>query len=121
MSVILVDLGNDSHDVMTSNANWRDTLEVLRPFNLLNEERIELLQTYWMGEQFTVDESESIGNALVHGPLASINWIDNVYPPSIFWHDPSNKKWDTYDRNTYWPSWLRAFAEFCLSCEGFEV
>jgi hypothetical protein len=118
VSVILVDLADDKHDVMVSNAGWRDTVAVMRSFGVLGEDRLQLLETAWLGQQLTQEEAQVIGSSLVAGPLSSINWSDNVYPPSGFWVDPGKRSRE-YDLDTYWPSWLRAFAAFCLSCRGF--
>ena len=118
MSVILVDLGDDKHDVMISNAGWRDTVAMVRSFGVLDEERLRLLETAWLGQELTQEEAQAIGDALVAGPLSSINWSDNVYPPTEFWIDPGKQQRE-YDLATYWPSWLRAFADFCLTCKGF--
>lgn len=118
MSVILVDLGDNQHDVMVSNAGWRDTVAVLRPFGVLDEPRLQRLEIAWIGQKLTREEAQAIGAALVAGPLAAINWIDDVYPPTGFWADPQRHPWQ-YGQATYWPSWLRAFAGFCLTCNGF--
>ena len=119
MSVILVDLGDENHDVMVSNAGWRDTVEVLRPFKVVDAERLQRLQTAWLDVQITQEEALAIGNALVAGSLSAINWISKVYPPQSFWKDPCGGKIQDYDKETYRPSWLRAFAGFCLTCKGF--
>jgi hypothetical protein len=120
VSVILVDLGDDKHDVMVSNAGWRDTVKLVRSFGALDEERLQLLETAWLGQQVMQAEAQAIGNALVEGPLSSVNWSNDVYPPAGFWVDPGRHRRD-YDLATYWPSWLRAFAGFCLTCKGFVV
>jgi hypothetical protein len=119
MSVILVDLGDNGHDVMVSNAGWRDTVEVLRPFGLLSDERLQRLATAWLGECLTEEEAQAIGNALVAGPLSAIYWSDDVYPPPGYWKDALGRKLREYELDTHWPSWLRAFAAFCLTCKGF--
>jgi hypothetical protein len=118
MSAILVDLGDDTHDVMINNASWRATLEVLRTFGIFEAHRLERLQ--WLGERVGEEEAKAIGNALVSGPLASVNWVDKVYPPSGYFRDARGDHRD-FDEDTQWPAWLRAFAEFCLTCKGFEV
>lgn len=118
MSVILVDLGNDEHDVMVSNAGWRDTVAIVRPFGVLDEERLQRLETAWLGQKVAQKEAQALGEALVAGPLADVNWSGDVYPPAGFWVDPRSHSQE-YDLSTYWPSWLRAFAEFCLTCRGF--
>ncbi|MBL9093678.1 MAG: hypothetical protein JNL96_20845 [Planctomycetaceae bacterium] len=121
MSVILVDLGNEAHDVVINNAGWRATVEVVRAIGVLEERRLELLETAWLGERVAADEARAIGHAVLAGPLADVNWLDDVYPPQSFWKDPATKSWPEYDRDTYWTSWLRAFAGFCLTCDGFVV
>jgi hypothetical protein len=121
VSVILVDLGNEEHDLMVSNAGWRDTVDVLRIFGVLDGERSQRLQTAWLGQQLTEAEAQAIGSALVTGPLLTVNWSDNVYPPSGYWKDALGGKLRDYDRDTYWLSWLRAFAGFCLTCKGFII
>lgn len=118
MSVILVDLGDDTRDVMISNAGWRDTVALIRPFGVLTEERLQQLETAWLGQQFTQEEARAIGEAIWAGPLAAANWSGNVYPPAGLWADPSNHSRE-YDPDTYWPAWLRAFAGFCVTCRGF--
>jgi hypothetical protein len=118
VNVILVDLGDDRHDVMVSNAGWRETVAVMRPFGVLGEERLQRLETAWLGQQLSREEARAIGGALVAGPLSAVNWSDDVYPPAGFWTNPRGYTRD-YDVATYWLSWLRAFAAFCLTCRGF--
>ena len=118
MSVILVDLGDDQHSVMVSNAGWRDTLALVRHFGVLDEDRVQRLESAWLGQELTALEARAIGEALMAGPLAAIDWSNNVYPPVGFWFDPNKHPWQ-YDVATYWPSWLRAFAGFCHMCCGF--
>jgi len=120
MSVILVDLENENHDVMISNAGWRDTVDVLRPLGILDSERLARLYLGQLGERITQEEAQAIGNALITGPLAGVDWVRNVFPPDTFWRDALSPK-EPYDQATYWPSWLRAFAGFCLTCKGFQV
>lgn len=121
MSVILVDLGNEQHDVMVNNAGWRSTVEVMRPLGILDDERLQRLQTAPFGERVTQEEAQAIGNTLVTGPLSAVNWIGDVYPPPGYWKTALGKNvWD-YDQATYWPAWLRAFAGFCLTCKGFII
>jgi hypothetical protein len=120
VSVILVDLGDDKRDVMVSNAGWRDTVAVMRRFGVLGEERLQRLETAWLGQGLTQEEARAIGEALVAGPLAAVQWSGDVYPPDGHWRDALGGKLP-YDQGTYWPSWLRAFAGFCLSCQGFVV
>jgi hypothetical protein len=120
VSVILVDLGDDKHDVMVSNAGWRDTVAVVRRFGVLGEERLQRLETAWLGQGLTQEEARAVGEALVAGPLAAVRWSGDVYPPDGHWSDALGGKLP-YDRGTYWPSWLRAFAGFCLGCQGLVV
>ena len=119
--VILVDLGDEGHDVVVSNAGWRDTVEVLQSFGVLDGERLQRLRTSWLGEQLTQAEAQAIGHALVAGPLSAVNWSDNAYPPPVYWKDALGGKLRDYDRDTYWPSWLRALAGFCLTCKGLII
>jgi hypothetical protein len=121
MSVILVDLGDEKHDIMVNNAGWRSTVEVLQPFGLIDDERMQRLATAWPGVRLTQAEAQAIGDALVTGPLSAIDWSNNVYPPAGYWKDALDKKPREYETDTYWPSWLRAFAAFCLTCKGFIV
>jgi hypothetical protein len=118
VSVILVDLGDDKHDVMVSNAGWRDTVAVLRPLGVLDEERLRRLETTWLGQELNQQEARAVGEALVAGPLAAVYWSDDVYPPDGYWRDARRGK-PEFDPGAYWPSWLRAFAGFCLTCRGF--
>jgi hypothetical protein len=118
VSVILVDLGDREHDVMISNSGWRSTVAALRPCGVLHQERLEQLETAWLGQELTQKEARAVGQALVSGPLAAIYWSDDVYPPDGHWRDALGGK-PKYDQNVYWPSWLRAFAGFCLTCKGF--
>jgi hypothetical protein len=121
MSVILVDLGNEQRDCMINNMGWRDTVALMRSLGLFDEDRLELLETAWLGQELTQDEARVLGNALVAGPLAAFNWCDNVYPPDEFWADPGKYRHVEYAAETYWPSWLRALASLCLTCKGFVV
>jgi hypothetical protein len=120
MSAILFDLGDDQHDLMINNANWRATVDVFRTFGILDAERLHRLENAWWGERVTEEEARAIGNALVAGPLSTINWVSKVFPPSSYFRDTRGDHRD-YDKDTQWPAWLRALAEFCLTCKGFEV
>ena len=121
MSVILVDLGVENHDVIVSNGWWRGTVDVLRSFGLLDDERLHRLVTVWLGVRLTQAEARAIGDALVTGPLAAIDGSANVYPQPGYWKSARGRNLRDYDQDTYWPGWLRAFAAFCLTCKGFVV
>jgi hypothetical protein len=120
MSAILFDLGDDKHDLMINNAHWRLTVDVFRTFGMLDAQRLQRLETAWLGERVTEEEAKAIGNALVAGPLSTVNWVGKVYPPSRFFRG-ARLDFRDYDKDTQWPSWLRALAEFCLTCKGFEL
>lgn len=118
MSLILVDAGDRTHTLLVSNAGWRKALEVLRPLGVLSAERFQRMETGGL-ETFTEAEAKAIGDALVAGPLSVIHWSDNVYPPVGYWNNTRGRQIWEYELHTYWPSWLRAFAAFCLTCKGF--
>lgn len=88
MGVILVNLEDDKHDVMVSNAGWRDTVAVVRPFGLLDEERLQRLETAWLGQDVTQEEARAIGESRVKGPLAVVKWIGGEHRPPEIWVDP---------------------------------
>jgi hypothetical protein len=51
MSAMLFDLGDDKHDLMINNANWRATVDVFRTFGILDAERLHRLENAWLGER----------------------------------------------------------------------
>src|SRR5262249_16517105 len=116
--VILEDRSDETHVVMVSNRGWLVTLETLRPFGIFEAERFEQLREWPTGMQITLDEARTIGHSLLAGPLSSVNWSDNVYPPDSYWSSGCERVED-FPNETYWPSWLRALAAFCLKCNGF--
>jgi hypothetical protein len=120
MSVILVDLGDDQHDIKVATGWWCDTVAIMRPLGVLGEERLQRLETYWLGQELTQDDARAVGEAIVAGPLSRVIWSDNVYPPDGYWMGYRSHSWN-YDLDTYWLSWLRAFAGFCQTCKGFVI
>src|SRR5947208_1379590 len=96
MSVILVDLGDDQHDIMINNAGWRRTVELLQPLAVIDDERIQRLTDAWLGVALAPEEAKAIGNALIAGPLSAVHWSDDVYAPIGYWKDPCKHDWREY-------------------------
>jgi len=120
MSVILTDLSDETHWLKIGNAGWRDTIAVLEPFGILSPEQVARLKVNWVGEQFTESVARLIGDRLINEYVAKITWSEAVYPPDGFWHGLGHDLGE-YDVDTQWPSWLRAFAGFCMTCRGFDI
>jgi hypothetical protein len=117
MAVILVDLGDDDHDLFINNAYWRKTQDLLAPFGIVPRERLEWV---WGGQHITTEEAHAIGNCLITEPLSTVNWISKVFPPPDYFRKRGLSHRD-YDEGTQWLAWLRAFAGFCLTCNGFKI
>jgi len=120
MGVVLEDLGDDAHCIVVNNAGFRSMLEILWPLAIVDEIRRERLRDYWVGVQFTAEEARTLGNEIIEHQINDVDWLSDVFPPTGYWKDALSPKL-AYHESTHWPSWLRAFAAFCLTCKGFIV
>ncbi|MCB0076965.1 MAG: hypothetical protein KDD73_06030 [Anaerolineales bacterium] len=124
MSFRIEDLGDSDNSHKINGWNWRPTLELIRFFDVIDEERLEMMGYNATGVTVTEEEAVEIGFRLLallssrmsEGDRVGLDLkLTNAPDDGAFHRDDLAKNYGaSYD-------WLTTFAEFCMSCKGFEV
>ena len=116
MSFRIEDLGDSDNSHKINGWNWRPTLELIRFFDVIDEERLEMMGYNATGVTVTEEEAVEIGRrADQHQRVGLDLKLTNAPDDGAFHRDDLAKNYGaSYD-------WLTTFAEFCMSCKGFEV
>ena len=129
MSFILVDYEDDKHEVKINAWNWRPTLEIIRTFNLFDEEKLEMLGCNGVGASVTTEEAHEIGQRLRDNILPTLKPGERILHDLTITSEPR----EPHDFTRSYPpeeslkiysaryEWLKTFSEFCLSSKGFKV
>ena len=125
MGFCLSDLDDDANVLFVNFWNWRPTVELIGSFELIEPERLELLQTQASFVQISRSEADEIFQRLTKEVLPSLPpeariKLDGSTTSEV--DDGTFHKGEGEDKN-YGASrsWLEKFAEFCASCNGFSV
>lgn len=124
MGFWLKDLGAENREIKVNRWNWFPTVELIRMFDLIDEERLEMMHFNAMGVCVTEAEAHEIGRRLKEEILPKLRSNERITydlsvtdkPDDYTFHreDPVKNFSATYE-------WLNEFTEFCLTAKGFEV
>lgn len=125
MSVILVDLGNEEHDEQVNWWNWRPTIELIRSFAVIDDERLEMMGCNGSGVQVSEAEARSIGIRMEREILPNLKSKDRILLDLSVTAEPKDfrlhKDEDWVKNYSATHDWLARFAGFCKTCCGFKV
>jgi hypothetical protein len=124
MGVILTDLGDATHDLSMNWWNWRPTLELIRSFNLIDEERLERMSFSCGGGHATEQEAHEIAKRIREGWLSRMSSGERLKLDVTTTEEPDDFKmhFDEVEKNySAHRSSLEGFVEFCMASNGFRV
>lgn len=124
MGVILVDLAQEDRDLYANWWTWRPAIELIRSFDLIDDERLERMGYSGVGAELNAEQAHIIGRRLKEEVLPRIQSKERVLLDLSATGEPDNGT--LYDDNwlqNYSASreWLEEFANFCLTSQGFRV
>jgi len=125
MGFVLTDLGDEDKIVFVNFWNWRPTVELIRSFEIIPEQRLVDLGEQCMGAEVTKAEAREIGRRINAEVLPKLAVDERVLWDLSTTREPDDgtfhKGADQYRNYGATRDWLEKFAAFCLSCDGFEV
>jgi hypothetical protein len=112
-------------DVFVNFWNWRPTVNLIGSFNLIDSERVELLQTQCCGAEVSAEEAVQIAERIERDVLAKLPEAGRVLLDLSVTTEPDDytfHKGDEFPKNySATAEWLRKFVAFCRSSGGFSV
>ena len=125
MGFSVTDLTDEQNFLFVNFWNWHPTVELIRSFGVIDDERLELMQIQCVGAQISRHEARHIGERIQKGILSHLSDEGRVKLDLSVTTEPDDGTMyygDDAERN-YGANrtWLRKFAHFCLTCSGFEV
>ena len=115
-----------SNDVISVNFwNWRPTAELIATFNLIDDERLELIQIQGCGAEITADEAVTIADRIERDILATLPDEGRIQLDLSVTTNPDDFEFyrgdDVAKNYSATGKWLREFVAFCRSSGGFAV
>ena len=125
MGFDVCNLGDDPPDLSVNFWNWRPTVELIRSFGIIDDERLELMHIQCCGAEVTEDEARTIGERIKAEILPQLAENDRLLLDLTITDKPDDMKMyygeDVHKNYSAQREWLTRFAEFCMSCSGFRV
>jgi hypothetical protein len=102
--------------------NWRPTLEILKTFGILDEDRLERMQ-YNVTVTVSLEEARGIAEQFERRFLSKMTPADRVRLDLTLTDEPDDFQIHDDDLKNYGATeeWLQKFTDFCRSCNGFEI
>jgi hypothetical protein len=125
MSVILVDLADDKHDVQINWWNWRPILALLREAELINNEQFERMGANGCGGQLTRAEAMEAAGFLRRAIMPRMHDEERVHANGEVSTVPKESRpvsgLSSHELYAATKSSIERFASFCESSQGFDV
>jgi len=125
MTVILVDRGDDQHDLQINWWNWRPILALLRQANLIDDEQFERMGANGCGGELSAEEALDAAIFLKSQILPLLQDNEQVHVDGNVSLSPT--EWQPisstpdYELYATRKSCLEDFIAFCESSRGFVV
>src|SRR5690348_4835143 len=78
MTVILINLADENHDLQVNWWTWRPTLALIQTFQIIDDERIEMMGCNGTGVQISESEACAIGDAIQSQVIAKLQPEERV-------------------------------------------
>ena len=125
MSLILVDLARESHDLQCNGWNWRPTVELIRRSGLIDSDRLERMTCSGIGGQVTAEEARAIALFLGTEILPRLKDDEMIHMDGGVSKQPQSPRpivgTDPYELYAARKSWVESFVTFCKESGGFKV
>src|SRR5262249_11854375 len=125
MGFSLTDLGDEKNVVFVNFWNWRPTVELIRSFSLIDDERLETMGIQCVSTKITEQEARLSGQTLRDEVLPKLRTGEPLRLDLSVTAEPDDGKMhygvEAYRNYSATVDWLQHFSSFCLACRGFEV
>ena len=116
------DLANRENTLKVNAWIWRPTLEILKTLDILDEDRLERMQSNVI-VTITPEEAHAIADELESRFLSRMNSDERVRLDLTLTDEPDDIQLHDDDLKNYGATqdWVQRFVDFCRSCSGFEI
>ena len=124
MGVVLVDLEQEDKDLCVNWWNWRPTIELIRSFNLVDDEMLERMGGNGCEGELNAEQAQIAGRRLKEEILPRIQPEECVLLDLNTTAEPDDGTMhydDQFKNYSATRGWLEKFADFCLVSQGFKV
>jgi hypothetical protein len=125
MSVILVDLGDDKHDLQINWWNWRPILTFLREGGLIDGEQFERMGANASGGELSAEQAGKVAAFVRSAILPRLANDQRIHLNGEVSDVPQQPRpiqsSSTHELYAACKPCLEVFAAFCESSKGFEV
>ncbi len=125
MGFCLTDLVDENRNVFVNFWNWRPTVELIGSFEILDEERLDLIGQQCLGAKISKEEAFQIGTRIRAQILPNLTDDQRILLDLTSTTEPNDRKFhqgnDWHKNYATSKKWLEQFSEFCLTCEGFSI
>lgn len=126
MSFTLVDLSSENYEFHANVWNWKPTLEIIKSFDILGENKIRQMTYNATGVKLSKEEAHEIGEKIRDEFLPKLNPNKRIFmdlsttdaPDDGTLYKDEDEQWKNYSTSH---DWLKDFVEFCLKSKGFQV
>jgi hypothetical protein len=125
MSVILVDLADDKHELQINWWNWRPILAFLGQANVINGDQFERMGANGCGGRLTEDEALQAAAFLAERILPRMKEGERMHVDGQVSSNPAESRpissLSSHELYAAQKSSIESFVAFCQRCNGFEV
>jgi hypothetical protein len=125
VSVILIDLGDEKHDLQLNWWNWRPILAFLHTAGLINDEQADRMGANGCGGQLNAAEAAQVAVFLRRDIIPRINDGRRMHADGQVSAIPETPRpilsLSQHELYAAHKSCIESFASFCESCKGFTV
>lgn len=125
MGFLLQDRSDEKTFVEVNFWNWRPTVELIRSFGIIDDERLERINSQCCGGYVNASEARRIGEKIKSGILPKLKDHSRIKLDLSITEEPDDYKMhysdDWMENYSCTKAWLVQFVEFCFRCGGFDV
>ena len=125
MGFFVQDLGDKRRFLHVNFWNWRPTIELIRSFQILDDQRVEMLGVNCVGDSVSAEEARQIGERLRDEVLPrllpdqriklNLSITSEMDDGKMYYGEEAEKNYSAHYL------WLQQFSSFCFQCQGFRA
>ncbi len=126
MSFTLMDTGAENFEFRANVWNWKPTLEIIKSFNIVSDNKLRQMEYNATGVKLTREEVHEIAAKIRDEILPKLEPNKRIFMDLSITDEPDDgtlykdedEQWKNYSASH---DWLKDFVEFCLKSKGFQV
>jgi hypothetical protein len=125
MSVILVDLADDKHDLQINGWNWRPILVFLHKASLIGDEQYQRMGSNGCGGRLTAETARKVAGFLRREIIPQLRDCERMHADgqvsAVSGESRPIASLSSHELYAAQKSCVEAFVAFCEASEGFQV